>query len=155
MGSMDHVVRQMDKIVWPYADKDLATLSLLEHRIAEAGRRERLITYSDLVSGIDFRLPNINGGKPHRIVTHDGNGLDRRIIGDFCAYATWKTLKKHGFMANALFVTREEGKPGDQFFKWMKQLRAFDPEQETDDEFWLGQVKIAHAWYKNNRVRSI
>jgi len=67
---MDEIVARMQAVNWHYGDKDANALSILEERIAETGRKLGLITYSDLVRGVDFRLPNIKNGEPYRIQTY-------------------------------------------------------------------------------------
>jgi len=46
-------------IQWRYAPQDAAAKAELQSRIAEAGRRGKLIVYSDLVRGVAFHLPSL------------------------------------------------------------------------------------------------
>lgn len=54
-------------IQWRYAPQDSAARAELARRIAEAWRREHLITYSDLVKNVTFTLPSLREPK-HRIL---------------------------------------------------------------------------------------
>jgi len=83
---MDEIAARMMAVEWVYADKDPQTLAVFEERIADAGRKLGLITYSELVKGVDFHLPNIRKGEAYRIQIYDWTGLDRSIVGDFLGY---------------------------------------------------------------------
>ena len=50
----DPVPEKFGHIEWHYATGDSKALAELEERIAEAGRKRSLITYSDLVCGRDL-----------------------------------------------------------------------------------------------------
>ena len=134
---------------WAYAENDPASLSILRDRITEVGRNFGLISYSDLVKGVQFSFPNINDGKPFQIYSHDWSGLDRRIIGDLLGYLSMESYLDAGFMASALVIGREQSKPSYSFFEWMKELNVLpDTSEETILVFWAEQVKKAHQWYK-------
>ena len=70
----DAIGKELKSIVWEYADKDIPAIEELERRIAEKGRTFGLISYSDLVRGVDFHYSNINNGSPYQIMTHDWSG---------------------------------------------------------------------------------
>ena len=150
---MDPIEKAMDEIVWEYADKDLAAIDDLTSRIADTGRKFGLISYTDLVSGVAFHYPNINGGDPYFIsVFGEWSGLDRRIIGDCLGYISWRSYKEARFMASALVIARNESKPSDIFFNWMKELGALPSTSEMAVlKFWSEQVNKAHQWYKYGR----
>ncbi len=74
---MDEIAQKMATVTWMYGDKDPAALTVLEERIADTGRNLALITYSDLVQGVTFHLPNIRNGGAYQIAIHDWQGLDR------------------------------------------------------------------------------
>jgi hypothetical protein len=107
-----------------------------------------LITYSDLVRGVTFRLPTVNGGVPFQIDVSDWSDLNRAILGDFLGAISAETYVEAGFLATALVVNKQEFMPRDQFFKWMNQLGALpDRKQDTVLAFWADQVNKAHNWY--------
>ncbi len=153
---MDEILRKMRAVNWIYADKDPNALSLLEQRIADTGQRLGLITYSKLVSGITFHLPNIKNGQAYYIRTFDPDGwsgLDREIIGEFLGYISTRSYEQAGFMASALVVNNQEYKPSWHFFEWMETLNVLT---DMGDEmevlsFWAEQVNRAHNWYKSQR----
>ena len=145
----DPIQEQLDAIEWEYGDKDPAAIAELTSRIEEKGRNFGLISYSDLVRGIEFHFPNINGGKAYRIDTYDWSGLDRRIIGDCLGYISWRTYTQAKFMATALVIARLESKPSDLFFEWMERLGVLpNTKEDIVLAFWVTQVKKAHHWYK-------
>jgi hypothetical protein len=145
----NEITHRLREIVWQYADRDPIALSILRGRIAETGRTFGLISYSDIVKGIDFHYPNINGGNSYRIDTYDWSGLDRRIIGDCLGYLSAESFLEAGFMCSALVIGRDKSKPSDIFFEWMHQLGVLpDTNEDTVLTFWSEQVNKAHRWYK-------
>jgi hypothetical protein len=148
---MDPIAKKMISLPYAYADKDPAALMLLESRIAEAGKQFKLITYSDLVRDIEFKIPNTQGNS-YKINTCSWTGLDRKIIGDFLAKASSRSYAAYGFMCNALVVDKAEYRPSPQFFKWMEWLGVLpDIEEDTVLKFWIEQVNKAHNWYAAGR----
>ncbi len=149
----DPIQDKLDAVQWSYADKDLSAINELTRRIRETGRKFGLVSYSDLVKGIEFHYPNIDGGASYRIDTYDWSGLDRRIIGDCLGFISWKSYTEAKFMASALVVARWESKPSDIFFEWMEYLGVLpDVKQDTVLEFWSLQVKRAHHWYAYGKI---
>lgn len=151
---MDEIEERFNAIKWEYADKDISAIEDLEARIADTGKKFRLISYTDLVEGIPFQYPNINGGAPHFITNYgEWTGLDRRIIGDCLGYISMRTYKKAKFFGSALVIARLESKPSDIFFEWMKEMGALKSTKEDDVlMFWSDQVKRAHHWYAYGKV---
>jgi len=147
--SHDQIQAQLDAIQWEYADQDLVAINELTTRIADTGRKFGLISYSDLVRGVNFHYPNINNGEAYQIFTHDWSGLNRRIIGDCLGYISWRSYTEAKFMASALVIARLESKPSDIFFEWMESLGVLpDVNEDTVLAFWSEQIKRAHHWYK-------
>lgn len=58
-GALDPILQKFADIEWHYATGDAMALAVLEERIAGAGRKRSLITYSELVRGVTFNLPNV------------------------------------------------------------------------------------------------
>jgi hypothetical protein len=149
---MNETLRRMQEVNWTYADKDSNALETIEQRIADTGRKLQLITYSQLVSGVTFHLPNIRNGEPYYIQTYDWSGLDRAIIGEFLGYISMRSYEQAGFMASALVVNALEFKPSWHFFEWMRTLDVLpNVEDDTVLAFWAEQVNRAHNWYKAQR----
>lgn len=144
----DAIARQLKAIVWEYADKDPAALTILRSRIEETGRKFGLISYSDIVKGVEFRFPNMDG-RVYRIDTYDWSGLDRRIVGDFLGYLSMESYLAAGFFCSALVIARLESKPSDIFFEWIKSLGILPNTREDSVlAFWSQEVRKAHHWYK-------
>jgi hypothetical protein len=141
----------MAEIEWIYADKDPNALAILEERIADTGRKGILITYSDLVKGVDFHLPNIRNGEAYRIQIYDWSGLDRSILAEFLGYISTRTYREAGFMASALVIQSTDPQPSEPFFEWMVKIGVLpDTNKDRVLEFWSNQVHKAHDWYKTS-----
>jgi len=147
---VDEIERKMSEVKWSYADGDPDALANLSRRIEEAGRREDLINYSDLVRGVVFHLTNVNKGEPFQIDIYEWPDLHRAILGEFLGYISMLSYRRAKFMASALAVNKTEFKPSDHF-KWMKDLGILSG-RDVDD-FWQDQVKKAFEWFKTNRCR--
>ena len=148
----NEIARKMSTLEWTWGDKDLAALTELEKRIADTGRNLGLITYSELVKGVVFRLPNIRNGAPYQIRTYEWSGLDRAILGSFLGCISTRSYREAGFMASALVVNQSESAPSDHFFTFMRDLEVLpDTREPTILAFWASQVKKAHNWYKYGR----
>ena len=146
------LIRELEGIDWEYGPIDLAALDELKGRIADTGRQFGLISYSDLVTGVDFHYPNINNGQTYRISIYEWTGLNRRIIGDCLGYISMGSCKEAGFMASALVIGRNESMPSEIFFNWMRDLEVLpDTREDTKDRFWIEQVNHAHQWYRYGR----
>ncbi|MFL6334105.1 MAG: hypothetical protein ACJ754_12400 [Pyrinomonadaceae bacterium] len=148
----DELCKKMRDENWKWADKDPHALAILEGKIAEVGRTLGMITYSDLVKGVDFHLPNVRNGQAYRVPIHDWSGFDRGMVGEFLGYISMRSYCEHGFMASALVVNRLEYKPSDLFFEWMVRLNVLPETNEgTVLKYWIEQVNKAHNWYKAGR----
>ncbi len=146
------IVKQMGSIRWNYGDKDAAATAELLKRIVSAARKRDLITYSDLVVGVTFQLPNVNNGRPFQVDVHNWSHLDRAIAGEFLGYISTQSYRTHGFMASALVVDRMDRTPSMHFFKWMQDLGILpDTTEDTVLEFWIDQVNLAHDHYAPRR----
>src|SRR5690348_8690380 len=137
MKNMDEISRQMAKVQWTWADKDLVALAELEARIAKVGRNRGVITYSDLARGVTFRLPNVRNGAPFNINVFEWSGFERGLIGEFLGYISMQSYNRHKFMASALVVGTSECEPSFHFYDWMKKLGVLsDTDEATTLAFW-------------------
>jgi hypothetical protein len=151
MANMDDLREKLSGREWLYADADPAAKAELTRRIEAAGRKLKLITYSDLVRGVTFCLPTVRQGAPFQIEIDDWTGLDRAILGNFLGAISSETYEKGQFLATALVVNKAEFKPSDQFFKWMEELGVLpDLKEDTVLAFWADQVNRAHNWYSRH-----
>src|SRR5947209_2702046 len=80
---MDAIARRLAVSDWGYGAQDDAAFEEIAHRVAETGKKRSLITYSDLVNGIEFNLDNVAGGHPYQISVGEWTSLDRAIAGNF------------------------------------------------------------------------
>jgi hypothetical protein len=97
---------------WKYGDKDPGALAELEDRIATAARKRSLLTYSDLVLGVRFNLPNLRKGE-RSIDVRDLQEIDRAIVGNFLGHISQRSFEAHGFFSSALVVTKLDGSPSE------------------------------------------
>lgn len=146
------VIEVLDAVEWPFAPFDLDACQELANRIARTGRLgQNLISYSNLVSGVNFSLPTINNGEPYVIDTYNWEGLDRRILGDFLGYISAASFREANFMASALVVGLKNNQPSEMFFDWMHELKVLPIlSEKAVAEFWVQQVSKAVAWYGAN-----
>ena len=143
------IIKKMEAGKWNYAFGDDHALAELRSRIAERGRTKGLIEYSELVAGIEFRLPNLSD-QPRTIDVHDWNDLDRAILGEFLGRICMESYRQHGFMASALAINHVEKRPSKHFFDWMKEIGALRAKSDSAQvEFWLEHVRLAHEHYAN------
>jgi hypothetical protein len=144
---MDKVLEGFHSIRWNYAPRDGAARGELYRRIAEVGRRRGLITYSDLVRGVTFDLPNLRESK-HRIDTADWQDLDRAIVGDFLGYLCMESYERAGFFSSALVVSKQDGSPGEGFYNLLKDLGLIARSKSDKAMYlWADHVAKAHTWY--------
>ena len=147
---MDDIRRRFEELHWPYGEADPAALAELERRIVGVGRAGKLITYSDLVLGVRFDLPNLKES-PRYIDIHAWQGLDRSILGDFLAVVSKRSDERAGFLAGALAVTAYDGTPGEGFHALLKELGLIPMQSSSLAlDLWVEHVSKAHAWYRQH-----
>jgi hypothetical protein len=118
---MDPILEKFGTSKWRYATGDSKALAKLEERVAEAGRKRSLITYSDLVRDLTFNLPNLR--KPRTIDVTDWQKLDRAIVGDFLGYISMRSYELARFFSSALVVSKMDGSPGEGFYNFAQGAR--------------------------------
>ena len=145
---MDHIAKRFGEQVWAFADQDLEARTAIGQRVAESGRRRKLLTYTELVSGIDFRLPTVAGGAPLRLGVPDWGDLHRAIVGDFLGRLCMETYLQGGFMGGALVVASETRQPSDGYRRLMRFVGALRGNSEVEFlEHWSRETNKAYDWY--------
>ena len=148
---MDKVAKALSRFTWPYSDQDPAALSEIAKRVADTGRAENLITYTDLVSGIDFHLATVNKGLPVRLGVPDWSELHRAIIGDFLGRLCVNTYRAGKFMGSALVVAAETGQPSEGYRAFMRELGVLTGKGEAAFlEHWIVETRKAYKWYASH-----
>jgi len=144
---MDSISARFREMRWDFGDKDEVARVELASRIAAAGRRRSLVTYSELVKGVEFNLPNVRSG-PRMIDPSDWEDLDRAIIGSFLGYLAMESYERAGFFSSALVVGKRDGTPGEGFYTLLKELGLIKS-SKTDKalHLWAEHVAKAHQWY--------
>ena len=146
----DPILAKFSQMTWHYGDKDPVALRALEERIADAGRKRKLLTYSELVYGVRFNLPNIRGGE--RVIdVGDWTELDRAMVGSFLGYMSLRSYEAAGFFSSALVVTKLDGSPSEGFYSLLKELGLI-ASSKTDKAMyiWADHVAKAHTWYSRH-----
>jgi hypothetical protein len=145
---MDAVAKQLADTMWPYASQDLQALAAIERRVANVGRERGLLTYTEVVSGISFRLPTVEHGRPIQLGVPDWSDLHRAIVGDFLGRMCLDTYVRGGFMGSALVVSSSDRMPSEGFRNLMRHLGLLHGHGEPEFlAFWTREVSKAHAWY--------
>lgn len=148
-----HVLTALENIEWTYATFDQGgALQEFQDRICRTGRLgTSLISYSNLVAGINFSFANIDNGAPFFIDTRSWHGRHRRVVGDCLGYLSYISYRDYDFMAGALVGALAENRPSDIFFEWMNELGAIpNLSEDSITSFWVGEVKKGMAWYRKN-----
>jgi hypothetical protein len=106
------------------------------------------MTYSELVAGIDFRLPTVNQGRPLRLGVPEWTELHRAIVGDFCGHLCLETYTEAKFMGSALVVSQETGQPSEGYWNLMREIGVLSSKSETEMlTHWVDQTQKAYAFY--------
>lgn len=143
---MDPILQKFEEIEWRYATGDSKALTILEERIAVAGRKRSLITYSELVRGVTFNLPNVQ--KPRTIDVTDWQELDRAIVGNFLGYISMRSYERAHLFSSALVVSKMDGSPGDGFYSLLKDLGLIPNVRSAKAlDIWAEHVAKAHTWF--------
>lgn len=143
---MDAIQQRFDDIEWSYATGDPKALKELEERIAAAARKRKLVTYSDLVRGVTFDLPNVQ--KPRTIDVTNWQELDRAIVGDFLGYISKRSYDRAKLFSSALVVSKMDGSPGEGFYSLLKELGLIPHARSSKAlDLWAEHVAKAHTWY--------
>lgn len=146
----DPVAHRLAEFPWPYASQDPRALAEIANRVAATGRAQDLITYSDLVKGMDFNLPSVNHGAPLRLGVPEWTDLHRAIIGDFLGRLCVDTYRDGRFMGSALVVASETRQPSEGYRELMRQLGLL--RGRSDAEFlahWIPETQKAYDWYSS------
>jgi len=134
------VNRRLASFQWHYADNDPRAKGLLTDRILETACRQKLITYSDLVSGVTFHLRNVNDGRPFEIT--EWTDLHRAIIGDFLGCISADSYANAGIFLSAVVVTKDDGTPGFGFTNFMRDLGVLSGRSQAAElECWVREVQ--------------
>lgn len=138
-----------------FAPQDLDAERVLLDRIAQCGARgdaAGLMTYSQLVAGVDFVLPQCNIAVPYQIQTSDWTGFDRRLIGDFLLSIDQKNLPDNGFMCSCLVVDAMERKPSKLVWKWLVENDVLPNDRDdTVLAFWAWHLRKGHQYFQSLR----
>jgi hypothetical protein len=145
---LDRIAKLFGQQAWAFAEQDFDALAEISRRVAAIGRQKGLLTYTELVSGIDFRIPTVLGGKPQRLGVPDWGDLHRAIVGDFLGRLCMETYLQGGFMGGALVVASETRQPSEGYRNLMRTVGVLHGKSE--DEFlshWSCETNKAYEWY--------
>lgn len=137
---------------WPYAEHVPEAIEELGRRIADFGRRGETVTYSNIVHGIELRLPNVRGGTPFELGVPDWQEIDRAILGELLGRLSLESLRRGDFLASAVVTSTQSKEPSEGFWALVRELELFSsrsPEQRV--LFWSVELQRAFEWYGANR----
>jgi hypothetical protein len=144
---MDSVLQKFRSIRWAFPDSDREAFDALRQRIAATGRSQNLITYSELVAGVTFRLPTVNRGEPFQIGAGEWTELHRMLVGDFLGRLAWDNYERAGFLASALVVSKLTGASSDGFRTLVREIGLLGSSNPDDLVIlWSLEVKKAYDW---------
>ena len=148
---MDSVVKAFRQIKWHYADRDDRARGELTERIAARARKQRTLTYGELVEGVRFHLANVNDGVPFHIGGAEWTDLDRALLGDFLGYISMESYDAGGFMASAVVVSKSTGEPSEGFRALMRQLGLLrGSNSDAALMLWSAELTKAYEWYASH-----
>lgn len=145
---MDSVARNFQDRNWTYADDDPEALEEIRRRVQETARSGKETSYSKVASGVEFDHPHINGGSPYQMDVNNLSQNDIRILSDYLGRISADSYLKAGFMASAVVVRKDTGRPGPGFFRLARDVGLLSGEtEETEETFWREQVRKARRHY--------
>lgn len=151
---MDQVQRVFDSIRWQFANFDPAAQSELAGRIRDAVRDgKEILTYSEIVDGVTFRLPNVNDGRPYEIDVKNWADQDRAIIGDFLGKIDADSYRAGKIMASASVVAAETKRPSLPFFDLARKVGLLRGRSTSaEDDFWMPHLRLVQQWFRTNEL---
>jgi uncharacterized protein (DUF433 family) len=143
----DPVLSRVRQTRFPLAEQDLRALSILRQRIADTARKGEgeTIPYGKLIQGVTFHLDGVHGGRPFEMDPRHLTEQHRRIIGEFLGHLAKESYLIGGFFSSAVVVNKDEKRPSEPFFHWLRLLGAVRAGDE--DAFWFDQLRKAYRWY--------
>jgi hypothetical protein len=140
--SPEETLARMREVKWTWAKSDSAAVYELEWRMTKKAREKAFLNYSELVDGVFFRIPTINGGLPYRIDVRDWKDIDRALVGEFLGFISMRSFEKHGFMFSAIVIGKDSNQPSPHFFDWVKKLGLLeDTSQDGALSYWAKEFK--------------
>ena len=121
----------------------------VERRIGLSAAKRDTISYSTLVEGVTFRLPNVAGGAPVQLGdSGEWTDLDRAILGSVLGRISADSFARAGFLASAVAVSKSTKEPSEGFKALVREagfLRKTSGEEYL--AFWINQLNKAFDWY--------
>lgn len=144
----------LDKMIskpWPYSEACPEAVAEMGRRIAMVGKRHALVHYSKLVSNLELRMPNVDGGTPFELGVPEWSDQHRNILGDLLGRVSLDSYQRGQFLASALVTAKGTQEPGEGFWNFVEELgllTSTSPNKRL--MFWSDQVRLAHEWYGSN-----
>lgn len=130
------VARYFAALQWQVVATNPSALKAMERRINHAIASQGVLTYSQLVDGIDFYLPKSDGSQLYRIDLERWSGSDGGIVGEFLCYISMQSFIQQGVLASAV-VVKSSGKISSGFFELAEILGLLKHRDDASDEaFW-------------------
>src|SRR5262245_42932431 len=93
VNRMNPVTQRMRDTTWSYAPFDARAVGEMTERLVATARAHLLITYSNVVTGVEFRFATVNNGRPFTIDVHHWRDLDRQIVGDLLGWISMQSYE--------------------------------------------------------------
>lgn len=133
-------------------DGDMKANREIARRIAKCARRNGVITYSELVQGIDFRLPNVAAGAPFQLgELGEWTDLDRAVLGSVLGRISADSYLRAEFLASAVAVSKSSREPSEGFKQLVQEAGLLrNPRGDDFVLFWSEQLQKAYDWFEAN-----
>jgi hypothetical protein len=130
-------------------DGDAKANHEIERRIAQHAAKRRTISYSALVDGVTFRLPNVAGGWPFQLgELGEWTDLDRAILGSVLGRISADSYLRSGFLASAVAVSKSTDEPSAGFKALVRDAGLLrNTKRDAFMLFWSDQLNKAYDWY--------
>lgn len=130
-------------------DGDSAANREVELRIAKRAAKRETITYSELVEGITFCLPNVAGGSPFQLgEMGDWSDLDRAVLGSVLGRISADSYLGAGFLASAVAVSKTTKEPSEGFKSLVREAGFMrNTKGDAFALFWSVQLNKAYEWF--------
>lgn len=133
-------------------DADADANREVERRIARRAAKRDTISYSELVEGITFRLPNVAGGAPIQLGdSGEWSDLDRAILGSVLGRISADSYARAGFLASAVSVSKSTKEPSEGFKALVREAGFLRKTSGAEYlAFWVDQLNKAFDWFEAN-----
>jgi len=122
-------------------------------RIRNAGVGGGTLTYSSLVSGVNFGIHS----HPHIIDTKHWSPMEQKLIGSYLMCIIRDFVMESDCIVTSIVISQDNvqkmqgsGLPSKHVRKWLYEMGAFSPNNNNNWETFIwGQMNKTHQFFKN------